>query len=402
MRSFKLVGAATACALALSACGGGDSSSSSSPDEVLIGGTYPLTGPLADDGQEMVNAIKMAVADVNDAGGIKSLDGTEVVFKAKDSTGAPEQAAKNTQALIDEGSSAIIGAWLSSNTLATTQVAERAKVPHIVDQSQAPELIERGYQYTFRVMFDPPRVAKAANDFVEHVNDEWGLNGKAVYLHEDSAFGTSQSEYFRKEAEQRSVEVVKDIPYASSTTDMSSEVAQAIASGADILLSTGYAPDSLLLLKTLQEQNAEFKAVIGVDSAGWYSNRFAEDAGDLIEGVMDAGSYPIDFASPDYTSFAERFESEFGSEPSGGAVMSYVSARVLLEAIEDAGSSDPADIRETLASGTFDGYLLTQEQISFDDVGQNEEIEPIDYQFQNGRREVIWPEQFATGKLQRP
>lgn len=401
MRSFKLATTAVACALALTACGG-SGGDSSSVDEVLIGGTYPLTGPLADDGQEMVNAIKLAVADVNKDGGIASLDGAKVVFKAKDSTGAPEQAAKNVQALIDEDASALIGAWLSSNTLATTQVAERAKVPHIVDQSQAPELIERGYKYTFRVMFDPPRVAKGANDFVEQVNKDWGLNGKAVFVHEDSAFGTSQSEYFRKEAEQRSLKVVKDIPYASSTTDLSSEVAQAIASGADILLSTGYAPDSLLLLKTLKEQGAAFKAIIGVDSAGWYSNRFAEDAGPLIEGVMDAGSYPIAFSSPDYKAFAEEFQSKYGGEPSGGAVMSYVSARVLLEAIEKAGSSDPADIRKALSTGTFGGYLLTQKQISFNDVGQNQEIEPIDYQFQNGRREVVWPEEFATSQLKRP
>lgn len=300
--------------------------------------------------------------------------------------------------LIDGGAVGIIGAWLSSNTLATTQVAERAGIPHIVDQSQAPELIERGYKNTFRVMFDPPRVAKAANDFVELVNEEVGGNGKAVHLFEDSAFGSAQNEYFEAEADKRGILDVQGISYASSTTDLSAEVAQAISSGADLLLSTGYGPDSSLLLRTLKEQGASFKAVIGVDSAGWYSNRFAADSGDLAENVFDAGSYPVDFGSEDYQAFAEKYEAEYGDEPSGGGVMSYVSARVLLEAIEDAGSADPGDIREALASGTFDGYLLTEQEITFDDVGQNEGIEPITYQFQNGRREVVFPEEWATSK----
>ena len=401
MRIPKIVVGATIAALALAGCGSGGGSDSS--DEIKIGGTYPLSGPLANDGQEMVNAIKLAVKDINAAGGIKSMKGAKVSFMVKDSKGAPEQAAKNTQSLIDDGAVSIIGAWLSSNTLATTQVAERAKIPHIVDQSQAPELIQRGYKYTFRVMFDPPKVAKSANDFVEHVNKEYGLNGKAVFLHEDSAFGTSQSEYFREEAKKRGViDVAKDLPYASDTTDLSAEVAQAIATKADMLLSTGYAPDSLLLLKTLKEQGASFKAIIGVDSAGWYNNRFAKDAGPLIDTVFDAGSYPVDYGSAEYADFAKRYQAEYGSEPSGGGVMSYVSARVLFEAIENAESADPADIQKELSSGLFGGYLLTQKELSFDDVGQNEQIEPISYQFQNSRREVVFPADFATGQMQAP
>jgi branched-chain amino acid transport system substrate-binding protein len=400
MRSKTLAAAVglTLGVTALAACGSDGEASGDSVDEVIIGGTYPLSGALADDGQEMVNAIQQAVDDVNADGGIESLDGAKVVFKFRDSTGAPEQAANNVQTLIDDGASAIIGAWLSSNTLATTQVAERAGVPHIVDQSQAPELIERGYKTTFRVMFDPPRVAKAANDFVELVNEQVGGNGKAVHLHEDSAFGSAQAEYFAKEAGTRGNIEVEDISYAASTTDMSAEVAQAIASGADLLLSTGYGPDSGLLLRTLKEQGADFKAIIGVDSAGWYNNRFAEDAGDLVENVFDAGSYPVDFGSEDYQAFVEAYQKEYGGEPSGGGVMSYVSARVLMEAIEDAGSADPDDIREALASGSFDGYLLTEEEITFDEVGQNEGIEPITYQFQNGRREVVFPEEWATSE----
>lgn len=397
-RGAKVTAFAVAGALALSACAADSDGGSESVDQVLIGGTYPLTGVLADDGQEMVDAIELAFADVNASGGIESL-GAEAVFRVLDSTGAPEQAAQNVQSLIDDGAVSIIGAWLSSNTLATTQIAERAGIPHIVDQSQAPELIERGFENTFRVMFDPPKVAVSANDFIEVANAELGLDGTAVHLFEESAFGSAQNEYFVAEAERRgNLDVLLSIPYASTTTDLSAEVAQAIASGADMLLSTGYSADSLLLLNTLEEQGADFGAIIAVDSAGWYTNRFADRAGELVEGVFDSGTYPIDFESEEYISFAERFEAEYGIEPSGGAVMSYVSARVLLEAIDRAGSADPADIREMLATGTFDSYLLHQDELSFDEFGQNEQIVPVSYQFQNLRREVVFPYEVATAE----
>lgn len=362
---------------------------------ILIGGTYPLTGALATDGQEMANAILIAVDHVNAAGGIASLDGALVQFDVIDSEGKPDLAANNVQTLIDRGAVGIIGAWLSSNTLATTQVAERAGIPHIVDQSLSNEILDRGFEYTFRVMFGPEAVGREGARWLEEIIASQGYGRTAAYLYEESPFGATIHEAFMESIQGYDIEVVAEIPYAASTTDLSAEVARAIASGADIVLSTGYGPDSLLLLQTLDEQGAEFDAIVGIDSAGWYNDRFAEQAGDLAEGIFDAASYPVDHTLDEYESFIVDYTARFGVEPSDGAVMSYVSARVLLEAIEQAGTTDAATIREILASSTFDSHMLYQDDISFNEVGQNEGAAPIAYQYQGGRRLVVLPLEIA-------
>lgn len=390
----RLSGAVVAALLAclLAACS--DTSDDSSGD-VKIGGTYPLTGPLGTDGQEMVNAIKLAVQDVNEAGGI--LDGRDVSFDALDSEGTPEKAQSNIQALIDDGSVALIGAWLSSNTLATTQVAERAAIPHMVDQSLARELTERGFKYTFRVQFDPVQLARTAVAQYKELLTANDIPLDVVYMHEESAFGTTCAEEFVKEAEANGIEVADVIAYPTTTTDLSAEVARAIATDASALVHTGYGPDSLVLLRTLEEQGADFAAVLGNDNAGWAIERFADQAGDTVDGVFNV-TYGNDRKSPEYQEFIERYLDEFGTAPSDQAATSYTTARVLIDAIDQAGTTDPDKVRQALVEGTFDHYLLAQESITFGEDGQNEGANPVLYQWQTGSLEVVGPPEYATAE----
>jgi branched-chain amino acid transport system substrate-binding protein len=223
------------------------------------------------------------------------------------------------------------------------------------------------------------------------------MGRSVVYLHEESSFGSALAEEWVKNAKKYDLDVKAVIAYPTATTNLSTEVARAIATNADMLMSSGYAPDSLLLLKALKEQGAKFKAIVGVDSAAWYTNRFAKEAGDLMNNVFDT-SYPVNRNSSDYKSFVAAYQKRFNAEPSDGAVMSYTSARVLVEAIDKAGSTKGADIQKQLATGTFKPYLLAQDQITFDETGQNKEIMPLAYQWQDGVRQIILPEKFATAK----
>lgn len=376
-------------------------SEGSEVEEVVIGGTYPMTGPLGSDGQEMVNSIQIAVDEINDAGGLAALGGAEVRFEAIDSEGSPDLAATNVERLIGDGAHAIIGAWLSSNTLATTQVAERAGIPHIVDQSLSNEILARGFEYTFRVMFSPESVGDAGTRWLDEYLDRTGLGRSVVFMHEDSPFGSTNAEEWLAQAENYDFEVLEVIPYAASSTDLSTEVARAIATEADLFLHVGYAPDSLLTLRTLDEQGADFDAIVGIDSAAWYNQRFADEAGDLINGVLDAASYPIN-RDDAYDAYVAEYESRFGATPSDGGAMSYSSAKVLMEAIDQAGTTDPDAIREVLATGSFDPQLLAQDSVSFNEVGQNDGLMPLMYQWIDGSREVIIPDEFATAEPQIP
>ena len=82
-------------------------------DPVKIGAIHPLTGGLAGAGTRMDNAAKMAVEEINEAGGIASLGGAPLELISADSTGAPDVGQSEAERLISDGVSALIGTYQS-------------------------------------------------------------------------------------------------------------------------------------------------------------------------------------------------------------------------------------------------------------------------------------------------
>ena len=94
--SFKTMSGVVALVLAssatLAACGSDGGSSSGSGDSIVIGSVHPLTGALAGAGGLMDDGAKLAVEDINKAGGIKSLGGAKLKLDEGDSQGLPRRA----------------------------------------------------------------------------------------------------------------------------------------------------------------------------------------------------------------------------------------------------------------------------------------------------------------------
>ena len=145
----KLVGPAVALtvALGMTACGTDDEGggSESSPDQIVIGSIHPLTGSLAGVGQLMDDGAKMAVDDINASGGIEALGGAELVLSSGDSTGEAETGQSEAQRLIDEGAVALVGTYQSDVTLNVASVAERSKVPLVIDLGVDDKIQQQGY-----------------------------------------------------------------------------------------------------------------------------------------------------------------------------------------------------------------------------------------------------------------
>lgn len=131
--------------------------------EVKIGHIHPMSGALAEEGQDMANAIKLAVDEVNANGGIKSLDGAKVLLLEGDHEGKPEKGVSETQRLIREGAIGVLGAYASGVALTATQVAEKEKTPFIITIGAADEITERGFKFTYRLQ---PPASMMAKDFI--------------------------------------------------------------------------------------------------------------------------------------------------------------------------------------------------------------------------------------------
>ena len=99
----------------------------------------------------MDNGAKLAVEAINNAGGIKSLDGAKLSWRARTPRASPETGQSEAQRLIQDGAVALLGTYQSAVSQNVAAVAERNKVPFVIDVSSADAILAQGYKYTFRL-----------------------------------------------------------------------------------------------------------------------------------------------------------------------------------------------------------------------------------------------------------
>ncbi len=153
-------------------------------DTVNIGGLYPVTGSFAQIGQGCVNAAKLAVQMVNDAGGIKSLGGAKLNLIVSDVQSDPTVTRTETDRLISSyRPAAIHGAFASALTLIASEVAERAKTPLLTGSSS--DQLNKERHYTFTPFSRASQFALAQLQMSKLVSDK----PKVAVIFENTAFG---------------------------------------------------------------------------------------------------------------------------------------------------------------------------------------------------------------------
>src|SRR6266699_154872 len=121
------------------------------PKEVEVALVVPLSGPWARQGLLQRMRADMALDDINKSGGIKSLGGAKMKLIVLDAGDSAEKAKNAAQRLVAQEPDVVggTGAWLSSFTLAVTEVTERAKIPWLT-LSYSDVITERGFEYVFQ------------------------------------------------------------------------------------------------------------------------------------------------------------------------------------------------------------------------------------------------------------
>jgi branched-chain amino acid transport system substrate-binding protein len=367
--------------------------------EVVIGAIHPLSGALAQDGAFLRNGIDLAVEEINRAGGIGSLGGARLRVSHADSQGRPEVGQSETERLVGEGVTALIGTYQSAVTLNATQVAEREKVPFIIDVTVANEILERGFTYTFRIQPDQTQMTLG---LLESLADLRKASGQpirtAVMLHENSIFGTGFADLIRKSAETYGLTVTQTIPYAvQGLTDITTELSRVQAANADIAVVTGYLNDGILIARTARDLQLK-PPLIGLANGAFSTQAFVEHVGPTAEYVMDA-NYHYDATKARARDVRDRYRATFGGDMPTHAVMAYEAVYVLKDALERSGSTDRARLRDALAATKYADHILPyQGPIEFDVKGQARNARSIMMQVQQGKVVQVAPAAFAEAK----
>jgi len=363
-------------------------------DPVNIGGLYPVTGSFAQIGQACVNAAKLAVEMVNEAGGIKSLGGAKLNLIISDVQSDTTVTRTETDRLISSNKlSAIHGCYASALTLIASEVAERAKVPLLTGSSS--DLLNKGRTYTFTPFARASQFAKAQLQMSRLVSDK----PKVAVIFENTAFGTATSNGLKEQAPGEGVEIVLFEPYSAGFADAGPLLNKVKASGADMLFSVSYLNDLILIVRTVKQIG--LKVGINGGSGGFVVPDFYKNVGTLAEGLQGVAHWNHD-SDANAQKLNDEYKKRYGEflfEYGGGLV---AQTFMIVDALERAQSADPQKVREALSTlDVSSGYaaMAPGGKVKFGPDGKNVYGHPVGVQWQHGDLASIFPKEDARAPL---
>jgi branched-chain amino acid transport system substrate-binding protein len=375
--------------------------------DVKVAMIAPLSGPWARQGQLMRLGADMAIEEINKGGGIKALGGAKMTLILADAGDTAEKAKSAAQRLLAQNPDLVggTGAWLSTFTLAVTEVTERAKLPWLT-LSYSDLITGRGFKYVFQTSPTADQQAAAtvptALDLAEKAT---GKRPKTVGILMDN---TASPVSFAKPLVQGGglkklgLNLVVDEVFTPPLSDATPLVQKVRSAKPDfVLLLLSAMPDNKLVLEKLDEFGlAHGKIPLVGNGSPLGTPELKKAIGpDLLEGLLFSVA---DWPFKGDEEIVERFKKRTG-EPwlTQDGLTGYGDMWVLKEAIEQAGAPDRVKIGEVLHTADLShgpAKLCYPGAIKFDAKGRRENVPMIFAQWQNGVPITVYPPDLALAK----
>lgn len=322
------------------ACLIGFSGCTKKTDEILIGEFGTLTGGEATFGQSTNKGLRMALDEINAAGGVK---GKKIKLITYDNQGkTDETAAVVTRLITQDKVVAIIGEVASGRTLVAAPIAQQYKVPLITPSSTHPKVTEKG-DYIFRICFiDPFQGAVMAKFMTENLK----LKKVAILRDVKNEYSVGLADTFVKEVTARGGEVLIDVSYQANDIDFKAQLTQIKSKNPEVIFVPGYYTDAGLI--TVQARQLGIKAIfLGGD--GWDSPKLHEIAKDAANGSYFSNHYSTDSTDPVVQEFIQKFKTQFNELPDAMAALGYDAGKVLAMALMNVKDITPENIKNEIA-----------------------------------------------------
>jgi branched-chain amino acid transport system substrate-binding protein len=327
---------------------GGGNGSSSTTGDVVIGHFASMTGDTATFGVSADEGIRLAVKEVNDAGGVL---GRKVKVITTDDRSLSDEAKTAVERLINQDRVvALLGEIASSRSIAGAPVAQDAQIPMLSPGSTNPKVTEVG-DYIFRACFIDPFQGEAMARFAM---DNLKLKRFAFLYPINSDYGVGLRNFVADTLKKRGAQVVADLSYTEkSDVDFRGQLTRIKAANPDAIFVTGYYTEAGLIAQQARELGLNVP-LIGGD--GWDSDQTVQIGKQAVEGCYFANHYSADEDRPEVKRFVESYKAMFknpdGSPkvPDAMAVLGYDSMKLMADAIKRANGTDGPKIRDALAS----------------------------------------------------
>lgn len=376
------------------------------PTEVEIAMLVPLSGPWARQGILEKMGAELAIEDVNNAGGVKALGGAKLKLIEFDTQDSAEKAKDAAQRMVAQHPGLVggFGCWLSTFTLAATEVTERAQLPWLT-LSYSDLITGRGYRYVFQ---SSPTADQQAEDTVPIIMSlAETASGKRPTKIAIIGDNTAASVSFMKPIHGHVLKDEKliaavDETYTPPLTDATTLVQPVRSSRPDwVLFASTNVPDDKLLLDKFNEYNLPPTRLPLVGNGGhWAVPELLKVAGaDEVEGMLvGLANWPGKSADD----IAARFVKKTG-EPWFGhdSIFAYAHVMILKEALERAGVPDRVKVNEVLHAldmTTGPALLFPGGHLQYDPRGRRVGAKMVMVQWQGGKPVTVYPDSIAITK----
>lgn len=346
---------------------------------VRIGIAGPTSGVLAHLGRDNENGARLAIEELNQNG--FSIGGQRVSFElvGRDDRADPRQGVAVAQQLVAARVQGVVGHLNSGTSVPAFKVYADAGIPSVTPSATNPKLTRQGLRTAFRVVVDDLTVGRVMG---RHAAD---LRFASVVIVDDrSAYGQGMADAFESGLREAGGEAAGREFTSTFASDFSAQARRIVDSGADAVFYGGMDREAMLLLEELAQLGWKGKFLGGdgictgeIGAVRLAAQILCAEPGGLIEGP----------GSQEMQAFKQRFRNRFGVNVQVFAPQAYDAVMLLADAMQRAGSSDPARYLPVLAATRH--YPGVTGRIGFDAKGDLlEPLVPV-YGYRGGRRVFV-------------
>jgi branched-chain amino acid transport system substrate-binding protein len=371
---------------------------------IRIGASLSQTGPYATPAQNQLRGYRLCVKHANEKGGVL---GRRIELIVEDDQSKPSTAVAIYEKLITQDKvDAILGPYYAPVIEAVADVSEKYRMPMVSPAGATTSIHKKGRRFVF-MMFSPGEV------YMEGLLDMAAKRGlkTAALIYEDTIFPKGVAQGTLELAKKRGLSVVLLEAYPPRTTDFSAILTKVRTANPDVLAAGTYFEDAVAITRQLRDVNVNpkmFAVTVGGDFPQFHQTlgRAAEFVygpaqweAELVT-LRAGGLIPIARQYPGAREFVESYRKEFpGAELSYHSASGYGGCQVFIEAVRRASSLDSEKVRDAILTmdlntvfGAFkvdkDGIQIAHKMVMF--------------QWQDGKKVIVWPEELAPGKPRFP
>lgn len=328
------------------------SAATASGTGIKIGAVFTTTGANAAYGLSQTNATKLAVEDLNKAGGI---GGAPLELLYQDDAGDPKQALTVYQTLIQSNKvPAIIGPTLSSSAVTADPIAQQGKVAVLAVSNTGDGVTTIG-DFIFRDSLSEAQVLPVT---VKTVVDKLSVTKAAIIYGNDNAFTVSGYKAMKDALTKNNVQILTEETFASGDVDFSAQLTKIKGLNPQAIFVSALLPEATRILDTARNKLQIPVSVQIVGGNGLNTPQLIKNVGKAAEGVIVGAAWNIASDVALSKAFVAAYKAKYNADPDQFAAQAYAGVSILADAVKRAGTNPTGDtIRQALMTSKLETVL---------------------------------------------